>query len=98
MRWPAQGGRGTRAGGIPEIVDDGRTGALVEPRDPRELASAIVRLVKDNALRERMAAAGYARVRERFTVERMVAETAAVYARVTGQPHVADFSEIPPPA
>ena len=37
-----------------------------------------------------MAEAGYARVRERFTVERMVAETAALYARLAGQPHLAD--------
>ena len=69
----------TRAGGIPEIVDDGITGLLVAPRDQRALADAIVRALQDPDLRRRMAAAGYARVRERFTVDRMVAETAAVY-------------------
>ena len=36
-------------------------------------------------LRQRMGEAGLARVRERFTVDRMVAETAAVYARVAGR-------------
>lgn len=80
----------TRAGGIPEVVEDGRTGALVEPRQSRQLADAILRLLSDPALRTRMAEAGYARVRERFTVERMVAETAALYARLAGQPHLAD--------
>jgi L-malate glycosyltransferase len=80
----------TKAGGIPEVVDDGVTGVLVEPRDHHGLASAIVKLIKDDQLRQRMAAAGFARVSERFTVERMVAETAKVYARVAGTLHAAD--------
>jgi len=80
----------TRAGGIPEVVDEGRTGRLVDPRDPRQLADAIVTLIQDEAMRKRMADAGYARVRKRFTVERMVADTAAVYARLAAAPHLAD--------
>jgi len=82
---------GTRAGGIPEIVDEDRTGLLVEPRDPRQLADAIVRLIEDEAMRTQMADAGYARVRQRFTVERMVADTAAVYAKLAAAPHLADI-------
>jgi L-malate glycosyltransferase len=74
----------TRAGGIPEVVEPGVTGLLVEPRDHRAMAEAIVKLLKDETLRARMAAAGFARATERFTVERMVAETAAVYARLAG--------------
>lgn len=81
---------GTRAGGIPEIVDDGRSGVLVEPRDSRQLADAILRLLADEGLRRTMADAGYARIRARFTVERMVEETAAVYARLARAPHKAD--------
>jgi glycosyltransferase involved in cell wall biosynthesis len=73
----------TRAGGIPEIVDDDVTGLLVPPRDHHALADAIVRALKDEPLRNRLAAAGFARVRERFTVERMVAQTADVYERLT---------------
>jgi glycosyltransferase involved in cell wall biosynthesis len=80
----------TRAGGIPEVVDDQVTGLLVEPRDHHALASAIVRLIADEPERQRMAAAGFERVSARFTVERMVAETANVYARVAGTPHAAD--------
>ena len=80
----------TRAGGIPEVVANGQTGLLVEPRDPEQMAEAIVRLVDDQALRTRMADAGYARVRQRFTVERMVAETARVYRRLAAAPHLAD--------
>jgi glycosyltransferase involved in cell wall biosynthesis len=82
----------TRAGGIPEVVDEGRSGLLVEPRDARQLADAILRLLRDPDLRGRMAATGYARVRERFTVDRMVADTAAVYSRIVAAPHLADQS------
>jgi glycosyltransferase involved in cell wall biosynthesis len=72
----------TTAGGIPEIVEDGVSGVLVPPRDHEAMAAAIRRLLQDAALRERMAAAGLARVTARFTVERMVDETARVYERL----------------
>jgi glycosyltransferase involved in cell wall biosynthesis len=72
----------TRAGGIPEIVEDGINGLLVPPRDARALADAILRALGDDDMRARIGAAGYARVAERFTVERMVAGTAAVYQRI----------------
>jgi glycosyltransferase involved in cell wall biosynthesis len=80
----------TRTGGIPEVVDDGVTGILVPPRDPRALADAIVTLLTDADLRQRLGRMGLQRVRERFTVERMVAGTLGVYARLAGTPHAAD--------
>jgi glycosyltransferase involved in cell wall biosynthesis len=76
----------TRAGGIPEIVEDGVNGLLVPPRDHPALATAIVRALKDGDLRRRMGEAGFARVRERFTVERMVDKTVDVYRRIKSQP------------
>src|SRR5262245_26577510 len=85
----------TRAGGIPELVQAGRTGALVEPRDHAAMAREIVRLLKDDGLRRQMGEAARARVAEKFTVERMVAETAAVYERVAGRPHAADIARQP---
>ena len=72
----------TSAGGIPEIVEDGVTGLLVPPRDHTALAAAIVRALNDDAGRRRMAGAGFARVNERFTVDRMVEQTADVYKRI----------------
>src|SRR5580765_8456719 len=87
----------TRAGGIPEIVEDVVNGLLVPARDHHALAEAIVRALNDPDLRQRMGDAGFARVNERFTVERMVSETADVYARVAGRPHVAG-TESPPAA
>jgi len=74
----------TRVGGIPEVVEDNVSGLLVPPHDDHALAGAIVRLLHERALRVRMGDAGFARVSERFTVERMVAGTSAVYAAVAG--------------
>jgi L-malate glycosyltransferase len=85
----------TRAGGIPEIVEDGVQGLLVEPRDHRAMARAIVMLLRDEPRRRAMGDAGYARAGARFTVERMVEQTAAVYARVAGTPHVMDTASPP---
>jgi glycosyltransferase involved in cell wall biosynthesis len=72
----------TSAGGIPEVVTDGVNGFLVPPRDHHAMAAAIVRLLKDPALRQRMGDAGYSRVCDQFSAERMLKETAKVYDRV----------------
>ncbi len=79
----------TTAGGIPEVVVDGETGILVPPRDHEAMAHAIVALLTDAALRQRMGAAGLARVTGRFSAERMVQDTLRVYERVATRAHVA---------
>ena len=48
----------TRVGGIPEVVEDGKTGILVEAENPEAAASAIARLLADEGLRLGMAKAG----------------------------------------
>jgi glycosyltransferase involved in cell wall biosynthesis len=48
---------GTRAGSIPDLVDDGVTGLLVDPDDPEALAAALVSVLSDRDLAERLAAA-----------------------------------------
>ena len=78
----------TTAGGIPEVVKDGETGLLVPPRDPAALARAIIALLTDEHARRTMGAAGLERVRERFSVERMVQDTLRVYQRVAMHAHV----------
>ena len=77
----------TSAGGIPEVVEDGRTGFLVSPRDHEAMAAAIVRLLNDPALRRQMGEAGLLSVRDRFSVERMVLDTLRVYQRVALHDH-----------
>jgi glycosyltransferase involved in cell wall biosynthesis len=78
----------TTAGGMPEVVVDGETGILAPPRDHEAMADAIVLLLRDRARRSRMGQAGEARVRERFSSERMVENTLAVYQRVALHAHV----------
>src|SRR6266513_6146250 len=80
----------TTAGGIPEVVVDGETGFLVPPRDHDAMAGAMVKLLKDDALRHRMGDAGRARVRTTFSAERMVQDTLRVYQRVALHPHQED--------
>ena len=80
----------TTAGGIPEVVVDGETVFLVPPRDHDAMAGAIVKLLKDDALRQRMGDAGRARVRTIFSAERMVQDTLRVYQRVALHPHHED--------
>jgi glycosyltransferase involved in cell wall biosynthesis len=59
---------GTTAGAVPEVIGtDGETGLLVPPADPGALSSAIVRLLQDTALRERIGAAGRERALANFT-------------------------------
>lgn len=69
----------SRVGGLAQAVVDGGTGLLVPPEDPRALAAALQKLCDDGALRERLAAAGPARIREGFLAEQMVAAYAALY-------------------
>ena len=59
---------------------DGETGLVVPARDADALAAAITRLIDDADLRAHMGAAGRARVREQFTLEKMVARVMEVYA------------------
>lgn len=69
----------TAAGGIPEVVEHGKTGFVVRPRDHDAMADAIVRLLKDEALRRRMGEAGLSLVSAKFSAEKMVEGTLAAY-------------------
>lgn len=75
---------GAAAGGVLELVDDGRTGVLVPPGDPEALAAAIGRLLRSPQERRRLADAGRRHVEESFsrdrdarTLERIWREAAA---------------------
>ncbi len=71
----------TRAGGIPEVVEDEVCGLLVPVEDPDALGAAIVRLVNDPVLCRRLGEAGRARAAN-FSVERMTDATERVYGGV----------------
>ena len=70
----------SRIGGLPEAIEDGVSGLLVNGAE--EAAAAVRRLEADPDAAARMGANARRRIEERFTVERMVDETIAVYRRV----------------
>jgi glycosyltransferase involved in cell wall biosynthesis len=69
----------TTVGGLPEMVDHGRTGYLVPPRNPQELADAIVRLMKDDRLRHGFGANGMQKVNVECAPAVVGKSTARVY-------------------
>ncbi len=69
----------TTVGGLPEMVDHGRTGFLVPPRDERTLAESIVRLLQDGGLRREMGAAGKRKIDSECSPEVVAHKTLEVY-------------------
>src|SRR6266487_2334054 len=70
------------SGGPREIVRHGETGLLVPPNDPALLARALVTLIEDSELRDRMGKAGAARFKEAFLASRMTRELEEAYEQV----------------
>jgi glycosyltransferase involved in cell wall biosynthesis len=62
----------TRVGGIPEIIEDGRTGLMVPPKDPKALAEAIMRVLRDAEFATMLADSGQERVHSEFSFHRAV--------------------------
>ena len=69
----------TEVGGNPEVVQHDRTGLLVPPADSGALADALVRLARDRALRDSLGEAAATEARSRFSIDRHVAQLAALY-------------------
>jgi phosphatidylinositol alpha-1,6-mannosyltransferase len=75
---------GGRTGGTSEAVIEGSTGLLVDPEDIDQIASALRLLISDAALRERLGAAGLARVRADFSWDTRTEQLSAVSEFVLG--------------
>ena len=75
----------SRAGGLPEAVQDGVTGILCPPGDVAALGAAIDRLAGDPALRARYGAAGRARILAEFSIDAMVDGNLRIYRQVLGR-------------
>jgi glycosyltransferase involved in cell wall biosynthesis len=75
----------TDAGGTRAVVDDGETGFVVPIGDVAALSGRLTELRDDPALRGRLGATAAARMRERFTTERMVDDVDRLYARLLGR-------------
>ena len=67
------------SGGIPEIINDGKTGRLVEPADSQALAKGIIEMLTHTEQARRMAEWGQTVVKEKFSIEAMVEKNLAVY-------------------
>jgi glycosyltransferase involved in cell wall biosynthesis len=74
----------TRIGGLPEYIEDGLTGLLVEPGDAGELADALVRLLEDAELRRRMRAAIEQRVHAQLSWAATAEDLVRCYRRAIG--------------
>lgn len=73
---------GCVAGAVPEVVEDGVTGLLVEPENVQALEACLSRLASDSALRVSLGDAAWKISREKFSCERMARDTALFYGGV----------------
>ena len=72
----------TNNGGIPEIIEDGKNGILVPPKDAESLAKAVEKILSSPKLREKMSEQNQEDVREKFEVKDMVNKTEEVYRSI----------------
>jgi N-acetyl-alpha-D-glucosaminyl L-malate synthase BshA len=74
----------TRVGGVPEIIEDGRTGFLVPLKHPEDIAEKILELHGDRDKLRRMGAAARQAILERYSTEKVVQQYLDVYEQVAG--------------
>lgn len=74
----------TDVGGIPEVVEEGRSGFLVPPRDEVRLAGRLLELVRSPELRHGLGTRGRERIEADFTLARSVRETERVLLQIAG--------------
>lgn len=72
----------TDCGGVPEVVEDGRSGLLVPVKSPQALADGVLRLLGDRELAEQLGKAGRARVRAAFSLRSMLDGYTHLYERL----------------
>lgn len=75
----------TRVGGVPDLVEDGVSGLLVDAGDDRALAAAIVALAGDPERRHALGQAGRKRVHPGFGADRLVRDIESLYARLLAE-------------
>jgi glycosyltransferase involved in cell wall biosynthesis len=75
----------TEVGGIPEVIESGKTGYLVPKGSAEFLAKRVVELLQDPSKAAQLALAGRAMVHERFPAEKMIRATETVYEQALGR-------------
>ena len=69
----------SKTGPGPEVVDDGVTGLLCDPRDPDSIAEQIIRLLNDAPLRCRLGSAARQAAVQRYSLDKIVEQNLAYY-------------------
>jgi glycosyltransferase involved in cell wall biosynthesis len=72
----------TRIGGIPEVVEDGKTGLLIDPKDANVLAAKIAALLDDRALADRLRHAARAQIEAKYSLDAMGERLLALYEKL----------------
>ena len=75
----------SRAGAIPEIIEEGRTGLTFVPGDASSLADAIISVTTNPERSSRLGASGYDRLVQHFHINKNVEATERLYASLVGQ-------------
>jgi glycosyltransferase involved in cell wall biosynthesis len=73
----------TRCGGPEEIIDDGQDGRLVKANDPPAIARALLELLDDPVVTEKLASRGRQKVKERYSMETMIDRYQNLYREVS---------------
>jgi len=68
-------------GSIPELIEDGRTGLLVPPDDPRRFAEAISTFLEDEDNVRAMGETGFNRIAQRYSVQEMGVQVMRIYEK-----------------
>jgi len=75
----------TRVGGLPDLIDDHKTGCLVPPRDPDALASAVLDLLQSPHTARELGRNAQEFVRQRFTVRRLLDDMDHLYRQLLAE-------------
>jgi glycosyltransferase involved in cell wall biosynthesis len=75
----------SRVGGLPDLIQDGVNGFLVEPGKPEQLASALCRIAKNHELRASMGKAGYQIACKQYDIEQHVTQLVGIYNKVLSE-------------
>ena len=75
----------TAVGGIPDFIEDGKTGFLYAPGDTAALADILVRLCRDRDLRKRVGQAGFEKAKAEYSLPAMKRDQLSIYRRIVDQ-------------
>ena len=78
----------TQVGGLPDVIEDGKTGYLIPALQPQALATAILDLIRHPEKAEQMGRAAQLSVKDKFSINRLIAETESLYLELLANKRV----------